>query len=316
MMNRQPRGFTLIELLVSISIMTLLISILLPSLSSAREQARSSVCLSNLKRLGMGIMIYLDTGGDRYPPFRMKSPTPDSDEVYVNDWGRAKPRWQWFVDSEEVGPAIDPDPFVEEIESRGWFGDDSTGSKGESGRQMTNRYFVCPSLTDEFELDIRNGAYGYNYQYLGNSRLVEAGDRWSNFPVGTNNIRAAGQTVLLADSRGAGKVHGRHSYSLDPPRLAVERGAYKFGPGVNDVQAGLPRELYRYSPVEMRHKNKGNVVFVDGHAKGMTLTSLGYQLNENGVAMPILDPLNGTYTASNKLWNGRAYDEIASKHRP
>ncbi len=91
-MNRQRRGFTLIELLVSISILTLLISILLPSLSSAREQARSSVCLSNLRRLGMGMMIYLDTGGDRYPPFRMKSPDPDGQQVYVNNWGRAKPR--------------------------------------------------------------------------------------------------------------------------------------------------------------------------------------------------------------------------------
>jgi len=315
-MNRQRRGFTLIELLVSISILTLLISILLPSLSAARRHARSGVCLSNLKRLGMGMMLYLDTGGDRYAPFRLKSPRPDSNEVFVNDWGRAKPRWHWFIDSQEVDPVIDPDPFRDEIESRGWFGDDSTGSEGESGRQMTNRYFVCPSLTDEFELDIRNGAYGYNYQYLGNSRLIEGDDRWSNFPVGTNQIRAAGQTVLLADSRGAGKVHGRHSYALDPPRLAVEQGAEKFGPGADDVQSGLPPELYQYSPVEMRHKDKGNVVFVDGHAKGMTLTSLGYQVNENGVAMPILDPLNGTYTASNKLWNGRAYDEIASRHRP
>jgi prepilin-type processing-associated H-X9-DG protein len=215
-----------------------------------------------------------------------------------------------------VGPVIDPDPFLDEIDSRGWFGDDSIGEKGESGMQMTNRYFVCPSLADEFELDIRNGAYGYNYQHLGNSRVAESGDRWSNFPVGTNQIRASGRTVLIADSRGAGKVHGRHSYALDPPRLAVERGADEFGPGASDVQPGLSPELYQYSPVEMRHKDKGNVVFVDGHAEGMSLAELGYQLNDDGVAMPIRDPQSGTYTATNKLWNGQGYDEIARDHRP
>lgn len=314
-MNTKRRGFTLIELLVSISILTLLVSILLPSLSAARRQAQSGVCLSNLKRLGVGMMLYMDIGGDRYPPFRLKSPGPASADVYVNDWGRGKPRWQWFVDSEEVGPVIDPEPFLDEIDSQGWFGDDSTGDDGESGRSMTNRYFVCPSLNDEFELDVRNGAYGYNYQYLGNSRVDQSGERWSNFPVGTNHIRSAGRTVLIADSRGAGKKHGKHSYSLDPPRLAVERGAEKFGPGAGDVAPGLPPELYQYSPVEARHKDRGNVVFADGHAEGMSLSDLGYQLNEDGVPVPILDPLNGTYTASNKLWNGHAFDEIARNGR-
>ena len=57
----------------------------------------------------------------------------------------------------------------------------------------------------------------------------------------------------MADSRGAGRVHGKHSYSLDPPRLAVERYAQKFGPGSGDVEPGLDASLYQYSPVEMRH---------------------------------------------------------------
>ncbi len=315
-MSKRTRGFTLIELLVVIAIISLLVSILLPSLSSARRQAKASVCLSNLKRLGTGLALYVTNNREQMPPFRLKVARPDSDDTYVNGHGRAKPRWQWFVDPEEVGPAIDPEPFLDEIEANGSFGDKSEGEDGALGLHMTNKYFVCPSLNDQFEFDIRNGAYGYNYQYLGNSRTDSEENLWDNFPVGISRIRSGSRTVLIADSRGAGRTHGKHSYSLDPPRLAVERHAKKFGPGSGDVESGLDADLYQYSPVEMRHGKRGNVVFVDSHAETMTLEELGYQVDESGVAVPIIDPQNGTYKASNKLWNGEAVDRLAAKHRP
>ncbi|MBI4580927.1 MAG: type II secretion system protein [Planctomycetes bacterium] len=50
-------GFTLIEVLVVVAIIALLVSILLPSLKAAREQARSAVCLSNLKQCLNGIKL-------------------------------------------------------------------------------------------------------------------------------------------------------------------------------------------------------------------------------------------------------------------
>jgi prepilin-type N-terminal cleavage/methylation domain-containing protein len=67
LLRRAIRGFTLVELLVVVSIIALLISILLPSLKKAREQAKGTVCLSNLRALGQGIMLYATEYDGRLP---------------------------------------------------------------------------------------------------------------------------------------------------------------------------------------------------------------------------------------------------------
>ena len=55
---KTKKGFTLIELLVVISIIALLISILMPALNKARLQAKTAVCLLNLKQLSLGWTVY------------------------------------------------------------------------------------------------------------------------------------------------------------------------------------------------------------------------------------------------------------------
>ncbi len=66
-MIRRLRGFTLIELLVVIAIIALLISILLPSLSRARELSKRLVCQSNIKGIGTTCKIYSNDHQERWP---------------------------------------------------------------------------------------------------------------------------------------------------------------------------------------------------------------------------------------------------------
>ena len=61
------RGFTLVELLVVVGIIAVLIAILFPVFSRAREQARRTKCLANLRTLGQAMFIYANQHKDRLP---------------------------------------------------------------------------------------------------------------------------------------------------------------------------------------------------------------------------------------------------------
>jgi prepilin-type processing-associated H-X9-DG protein len=162
----------------------------------------------------------------------------------------------------------------------------------------------------------RNYGYGYNYQFLGNTRFrndLDAGG-FILFPVRAASIDAS-ETVLFADSMGtaAGKraidrtpnrpdgsrdpelrAMGGHGYALDPPRLAAN----------SDSADRRNRAPEHRSGPDPRHGGKANVAFADGHLRAMTPVEMGYALDADG---RYLTEGAGSH---NRLFSGTRRDEL------
>jgi prepilin-type N-terminal cleavage/methylation domain-containing protein/prepilin-type processing-associated H-X9-DG protein len=84
------KGFTLIELLVVIAIIAILAAILFPVFAKAREKARQTACLSNMKQIGLGIMQYTQDYDEHFPCIRMQDPS-------------GQHTWEWHY---EINPYV------------------------------------------------------------------------------------------------------------------------------------------------------------------------------------------------------------------
>ena len=73
------KGFTLIELLVVIAIIAILAAILFPVFARAREKARQTSCLSNVKQIALAVMMYTQDYNETFPPNYFLSTLPTND---------------------------------------------------------------------------------------------------------------------------------------------------------------------------------------------------------------------------------------------
>ena len=142
--NTAP-AFTLIELLVVVAILALLISILLPSLSRARESARRPVCVSNLKGLGTSSHLYAEIYKSSLP-VAAHDPTAGQSATKV---GKLAPTdYDTFAseDMKTLGPPLNPsggapESTNDESNTRSWYKLLLGGEKA----LMAGKQFVCPS---------------------------------------------------------------------------------------------------------------------------------------------------------------------------
>jgi prepilin-type N-terminal cleavage/methylation domain-containing protein/prepilin-type processing-associated H-X9-DG protein len=270
-------GFTLIELLVVIAIIAILASMLLPALAKAKAKAKSISSLSNLRQLSLGMLLYRGDYNSAFPGHSLPSVA-----------GEARIRWADmiypFMQNTKV--YLSPQLRLEEFPNMNKpFAHTAPGG------------VETPGVTEYY------GGYGFNYQYLGNTRVPGG---LAPFHAKDTSIVASANTVMLADTRGArgGNASqpygsgGAGVYVIDPPLGSLAMGSQgsrktASGPGGGNAyyEGGSDgSDAHRATPSD-RNGGRVNAVMVDGHAVSMKPGALDGQSGSAG-------------TRNNMWWNG------------
>ncbi len=138
-MGKRPRAFTLIELLVVIAIIAILAAMLLPALSAAKEKAKRALCLSNLKQIGIGSIMFANDNNDTFEA-----------AAYNTGWGRQNP---WQMDAAMVATASS-------------LGLNTNSASGASG-SVSATIWTCPDRPTLPAMDQSGGTWALGYQYFG-----------------------------------------------------------------------------------------------------------------------------------------------------
>jgi prepilin-type N-terminal cleavage/methylation domain-containing protein len=130
---RPPAGFTLIELLVVISIIALLVSILMPALGKAREQAMLVTCGANCKQIGLTVQLYRADNNDAVPMV-YNAWTP----VFARGCLVSVALRDYLEKHDPLPPELDPDTAWAQDFAPG-------GAMLEYCQRYLPEFFVCPS---------------------------------------------------------------------------------------------------------------------------------------------------------------------------
>lgn len=246
------RGFTLIELLVVIAIISILASILFPVFSRARENARRTSCLSNLKQIGIGLIQYAQDF-DGYMPASQQGATgnllswPTIMYAYVKNEGVFA-----CPSADSTAKAVNylngsSKPYcglTDTIHGPAAYGDAGDGST--PGNQRVNRLSYGRNL-------IPVGSWTTYTSAQGKSGYVTTGTTTS---VHEAAVEEPATTIHIMDS-----MTGTSSAGIEPCGL---------GNSIRGIQQEIRTDRYpndTASKVAARHFDGFNILFGDGHAK-------------------------------------------------
>ncbi len=191
------KGFTLIELLVVIAIIAILAAILFPVFARARENARRTSCLSNLKQIGLGIMQYTQDYDEKLPLYSYSGTT-------LGNWASVS---QPYVKSTQLFECP---------------------SGGQKYAPPYSRWATDPGTS---------GAYGYNWEYLGAGEAISlaaieetARTIMSGEITGTENMTAYYAHKPAIPTYDANNAYTRH---LDGSNVLFCDGHAKFFSGTS-----------------------------------------------------------------------------------
>lgn len=237
---RRTRAFTLVELLVVIGIIAILVAILLPALSKAKNQAAAVQCGSNLKQLGMAIVLYVNDNRG-YAPW----PASNAAGAKIDDWVWWRPLgdYQQFVQGRP--PKFEDGPLGKYLKQSG---------------DQAKALFRCPADTEWASRVAQSGYAGpYQYSFTMNDRFNFYQPNSSGLPGNTSATPAAGfeRKKFTQVRRGAQKalLGEEDNATINDGRWAIR---------TNWPPTGADDRL------SARHSGTANVLFCDGHVDRMT----------------------------------------------
>jgi prepilin-type N-terminal cleavage/methylation domain-containing protein len=279
------RGFTLVELLVVIGIIALLISILLPALTKAREASNRAACLANLHQIHQFLYLYANKYRDQVPLGCLAT----------NKNGTAIEQNNYFlsVASSVTLGDVNPDPHGPQLNIRLI----SLGLLYADGllKNSSGRIFFCPSFTDiNHQYDVPNNPWPpYSPPVL---NITGVRSCYSTRPSTNNTTLTSGThaTDEICYPRTSIDFFGA-SYAKNGAATGVSAmfrlSKLKNRAIVSDINSATDRLL-------VAHKKGINVLYANGSARWVDRAIINDQLKQEDKAFG-----NASDYAQDQLWN-------------